>query len=210
MLDLMLDIETLGRGPGCVVTSVAVVPFNMNGSLMGEDELEDIALKDKFSFRSDLLIGEQMSMGFKVDPDTFSWWMKQKPEVRIEMWSGTTSLSEFHKLFADYFVAIKAYWGDYRLWATAPKLDFGCVSYLFTSQEVDYPVLFSAERCARTLRETAKLLHPKFKYTRGKALHNSEDDCERQIVDIQQAYSLLKDTPKEEEIKNENDLIGKI
>lgn len=194
MIDLMLDIETLGRGPGCVVTSVAIIPFNLNGS-----ELE----KEVKKFECYLHVGEQMADGYFVDPDTLQWWLKQDDKVRWKAWAGTTSRVQFQEELTAYIDYIKAEHTSYRIWATAPKLDLGCIHALF--RDMEYPILFSSERCMRTLRETVKMLYPgKYKPTKASALHDAEDDCIRQIKDIQQCYRILREPV--DEAKNCADL----
>lgn len=198
MIDLMCDIETLGKGSGYCVTAIAITPFNMNGQPLEFEGRDAEEQRVKSSFKMELHIGEQMALGYKVDFETLAWWMKQDAKIRKEMFSGMMKLDSFRKMFIEYFEYITKTYKTYRIWATAPKLDFGCIMGLFEGSELQYPILYSAERCARTLRETTKLLVPEFKLTKPEKLHDAEDDCKRQIADVQNAYFSLRSVVNKE------------
>jgi len=184
MIDLMLDIETIGKKPGVVVLDVAIVPFHINGKELTSEE------KKEFTFRCQLNAGEQIALGYHVDKDTLDWWSKQDPKVRLTTWSGVTMLAEFRKLLLDYIVQVEQTFKEYRIWDTA--FDKLAVEALF-EQEV-FPFFYRAKRCCRTLTDLAKLLFPKeFKLApAGKDLHDAEADCVRQIKDAVLAYKLLR------------------
>lgn len=62
MSHVMLDLETLGRGPGCVILSIGAVTFNPFGE----------GYKHEFTCNIEPEISKQL--GFTVDPDTVAWW----------------------------------------------------------------------------------------------------------------------------------------
>lgn len=179
----MLDIETLGRGPGCVVTSVAITPFHLKGA--------EVFPPDK-AFRCKLSISDQLVAGFKIDPETHKWWMQQDAKVRENEFSGVFSIDKFCIDLEAYIHMIVKQFGDYRIWATAPKLDFGCMHSLFQHSGVEWPILYSTERCMRTLREMTKQLYPSFRLPKGSANHCAADDTDLQIRHIQACYKQLK------------------
>jgi hypothetical protein len=178
MIDLMLDAESLGNIPGCVVTQVTIVPFNINGS-----EQEGCYIFDR-----KLHIGEQIAMGLEVDSDTLAWWMQQDAEVRKQVMTGTQEVRFFCKDLELYIAGVVASHKEYRIWSTSAKVDFGCVPVLFKRVQHPYPIYHRSERCARTFLEMTKLRHPKMKLPKGVTTHNAEDDCKRQIADLQCAY----------------------
>lgn len=179
----MLDIETLGRGPGCVVTSVAITPFHMNGTMIFPNKV----------FKCKLSISDQLIKGFTLEPETHEWWMQQDPKVRESEFSGITSPERFCDMLIDYINLVVAQFKTYRIWASAPKLDFGCMFSLFTATKRAWPIIFSSERCMRTYREMTKTLYPSFVLPKGAPNHCAEDDTNLQIKQIQACYTRLKE-----------------
>jgi hypothetical protein len=64
MINVMVDIETLGTEPGCVVLSIGAVAFDKEMGFV-EDFYEVINTVDSFS------------EGLTYDNDTLAWWKKQ-------------------------------------------------------------------------------------------------------------------------------------
>lgn len=182
----MLDIETLGRGPNCVVPQVAVVPFNLNGEPLEQDVI------DNFTFNCKLHIGDQLALGYTIDPETLAWWQQQKEAVRSDVFSGAYSISQFQGGFITYMKRVVDTFKTYNIWASAPKLDFGCLHSILVGPGLEYPILYSAERCLRTMKELVKTLYPQFKLPKGFNPHDAVEDCKRQIIDAQACYAYLK------------------
>lgn len=65
-INVMCDLETLGKAPGCKILSVGAVVFSVNG--LGQEFYME-ATRD---FQGTL----------SEDPDTLAWWATQDPEVR--------------------------------------------------------------------------------------------------------------------------------
>ena len=66
--DLMIDLETYGISPGCVILEIALVAFDRNSN----------RLPIGCSFFPD--VTQQQSMGFTIDNDTMRFWM-DNPEA---------------------------------------------------------------------------------------------------------------------------------
>lgn len=66
MMHCMLDLETLGTTPGCVILSIGAVVF---------DPYDGMQMGNKFHCNLDPL--EQIQAGLVVDPATEAWWSKQ-------------------------------------------------------------------------------------------------------------------------------------
>jgi hypothetical protein len=184
MIDYMLDIESLGNIPGCVVTQVSLVPFNINGKPFESEE--------QWIFNERLHIGEQIGLGLDVDVDTLKWWMQQDPAVRRHVMSGNMMLEEFFRRYTLHFKDTVATWKDYRVWSTSAKVDFGCVPVLFKRLDVPYPLYHRNERCARTLLEHTKLMFPEMKLPKVTVTHDAIEDCKKQILDVRLATNNTK------------------
>lgn len=75
MKRVMIDIETLGRNPGCVILSIGAVIFDEDGPSTHQD--------DSFYAVIDWL--ESIRLGFDVDNETKQWWDKQSPKAKQEV-----------------------------------------------------------------------------------------------------------------------------
>ncbi|POO54357.1 hypothetical protein CPJ18_02345 [Agrobacterium rosae] len=64
MLDLMIDIETLGTAPGSVILSVGAVTFNAETGEFGE------------GFYAAVEPQSAVDMGLTIDVSTLKWWME--------------------------------------------------------------------------------------------------------------------------------------
>ena len=70
-LDVMVDLEALGRRAGCKILSIGAVQFNADG--LGAQ------------FYTTVLIDEQH--GLHEDAETLAWWAKQSPEARAAVFT---------------------------------------------------------------------------------------------------------------------------
>ena len=76
-MDVMLDLETLGTRPDCVILTLGAVKFNPYTADMPGPGLY---------LRPD--VDEQISRGREVQEETVEWWLKQAEDVREEALSG--------------------------------------------------------------------------------------------------------------------------
>ena len=67
--NVMVDIETLGRKPGIIILSVALVEFDIKTGKI---------LK---TLEKNLSLAESLKKDFKIDSDTLKWWLKQDPTL---------------------------------------------------------------------------------------------------------------------------------
>jgi hypothetical protein len=109
--DLMVDLETYGTAPGCVILEVALVAFDRNSD-------RRIAYD---SFFPD--ITEQQSMGFTIDNETMKFWADNQ-----EAW--TNQLQAMREPVATVVGRINAFWNDHChvdktvVWAKGTPFDF--------------------------------------------------------------------------------------
>lgn len=189
MVDLMLDAESLGNIPGCVLCQYTIVPFNINGKPYdGPLQPLDIYLH----------IGQQIAEGYDVDTNTLAWWMTQPVNIRRVVFTGGVWINEFCDEVTCYYDRVVHEYKEYRLWSTSAKVDYGIPPVLFKRSDILYPVNHRAENCARTFVNMVKLNHPQMKGSKLKTTHHAIDDCRRQIDDLQIAYRHHIDKPSEE------------
>jgi hypothetical protein len=128
----MLDIETLGREPGCAIVSVGAVKFGPEG--LGE------------TFYRSVSLSSCDARGLDVDIETLEWWLDQSDAAREQL-SGGTQLPLVFQQFNEFY-------GDAdEVWANSPSFDCEIMEAAYAATPLDEPWEYDEERDHRTLRE---------------------------------------------------------
>jgi len=131
---VMIDLETLGREPGCVICSVGAAKF-------GEREVGE-------TFEASVDITSCQDFGLEIDAETLSWWLTQSSEARAQLVGGDG--------LADVLADLNRFIGDAdELWANSPSFDLAILEAAFESCGVSAPWEFYEERDFRTLKNLA-------------------------------------------------------
>ena len=163
--DLMVDLETLGRGPGCAVLSIGAVFFGPDG-LGAEFELF-------------VNTADSLERGLTKDPDTVAWWDRQSKEAQETLRKAETSP---HSL-ADALGAFSAFCMTHssqaklKFWGNGASFDNAIVAYCYRAAGMNQPWNFWNDMCYRTLK---KLASPAIAQASSGVLHNALDDAKRQ------------------------------
>jgi len=113
----MIDIETLGTKPDCVVLSIGAVLFDLNQKRIGEARLWPLNVKS------------QVQEGRKIDIDTVMWWLKQAPEAS-DHFSQDIALN-----VTESVLDFKAFIKDCTFfWAKSPSFDMVILSDLIAGK----------------------------------------------------------------------------
>jgi exodeoxyribonuclease VIII len=172
MLDLMVDLETLGRRPGCIVLSIGAVYFSAEG--LGEQYYTVISAKD------------QKDWGLHEDPDTLEWWEKQSPEARVvlEQARGPDAkpLANSLLLFDDWLNATtEGNANKVRPWGNGADFDNAILQALYHIKGGAAPWPFWNNRCFRTLKNIGAEFGIKAQKRQG-TYHNALDDARHQAL----------------------------
>ena len=76
MTDVMIDIETLGKGNDALILSIGAVEFNLRAGVLGSE----------FTQRID--VASSQGHGAKLDASTVVWWMQQSDTARKAIGNG--------------------------------------------------------------------------------------------------------------------------
>lgn len=133
-MNLMVDIETLGKKPGCAILSIAVVPF------MTDSDIEP--------FYERIHPTSCAVAGLTVDEDTWKWWHNQDAAVREEAFSGTTPLSTVLFLLSEYVGQFE----EAYMWGNGASFDIPILEAAYDGLKVSYPWKYYNARCYRTLK----------------------------------------------------------
>jgi len=160
MKDVMVDIETLGTTPGCVITQVAAVYFDRDTGEMGDQLLINIPIE------------QSMAAGFFVEGYTLKWWLGRGEQV--------TFLDETHDLkIRELLVKFNLFIGDaVNVWSHA-TFDMPILWAAFKKLSIPSKLHYTAARDIRTLADLAGGGRPKVEgYNKT---HNALDDCKYQV-----------------------------
>jgi hypothetical protein len=168
----MLDLETLGTRPGCVILTLGAVKF------------DPYSLQEPgpgIYFRVD--VDEQTALGREVQEDTLAWWISQADDIREEALGeqDRVSLDTLDRDLNRFLV------GANNIWAQGPLFDFAILENLYRQMGWPTPWQYWQIRDSRTLFGVHG--DPRVK---GKAgLHNALEDCVSQATAVQQIYNKL-------------------
>ena len=170
--DIMLDLETLGTRPGCVILTLGAVKF------------DPYSLKEPgpgIYFRVD--VDEQTALGREVQEDTMQWWLEQVEDVREEALGehDRVSLDTMYRDLNRFLVGVD------NIWAQGPLFDFAILEHLYRQMGWPTPWHYWQIRDSRTLFGVHG--DPRVKGKTG--LHNALEDCVSQATAVQQVYNKL-------------------
>lgn len=176
---IMLDLETLGTGPGCTVLSIGAVAFTIDGC--GSQFYKVV---DRQSCRD---------AGLTEDPSTLQWWGKPSEEARrvlAEASSGPEMLGRVAGMgkrgvplwraldaFADFVDSCGG--GVVQVWGNGADFDNAILGFCYRAAGRPLPWQFRNNRCYRTLRA----LTGNRKVHRHGTHHNALDDANTQAAE---------------------------
>jgi hypothetical protein len=172
MSDIMIDIETLGTRPGCVILTLGAVkfnPFSLDAPGPGLYVRPDV--------------DEQIAKGREVQEDTMLWWMQQAEDVREEALGedARITVEEMYRQLNRFLV------GSNNIWCQGPAFDMVIIENLYRQYGWPTPWQFWQIRDSRTLFGVHG--DPRVKGKVG--LHNALEDCVSQATAVQQVYNKL-------------------
>jgi exodeoxyribonuclease VIII len=164
MNHIMLDLETGGQKPGCIIFSIGAAQFDMKTGEIGKTFYINIDAEDCEKH------------GLKFDASTVTWWMKQSVEAREALNDCKVSLTVALNSFETWLEEINS--RDVQIWANAPSFDCAVLSAAYKAIGSKQPWFYWQERCVRTL--TA--FNPGIKKTIVNDLaHDALSDCIYQV-----------------------------
>jgi exodeoxyribonuclease VIII len=176
---VMIDLETLGRRPGCAIASIGAVDFDPAGG-------------DDFVAGEFYRAIDWQTSGLALEPETVAWWLGQPAEARIELCDPDHEAWEL----AAALRALASYLGegaddDLVLWCQGASFDFPILGGAYDHCGMERPWKYWQERCARTVRKLAgdALVFP----PRAEAdKHHALRDAAHQVRCVQAALKALR------------------
>lgn len=178
--NVMIDLETLGRRPGCAIASIGAVDFDPAGG----SEFVDVSWYRAIDWAGS---------GLALEGDTVSWWMQQKDEAVIELvfpGSEAWELPAALRSLAGYLDEGQD--EDLVLWCQGASFDFPILAAAYDYCGIARPWKYWQERCARTIRKIAGVSEP----DRAEAdKHHALRDAAHQVRCVQVALKALRGEP---------------
>lgn len=164
-MNVMLDLETWGRGPGCQIRSIGAVFFDKRG--LGAEFYANV---DCSGFPS-----------LTKDPGTEAWWSKQEEAAQAVL---LTDVRPMDKALAGFRNWWKINRGQ-QVWCNGATFDAPIMEKCFHAVDQDAPWAWWNVRCYRTLKELAKqrqLAEHPFEGTKHHALHDAKHQALNAIL----------------------------
>ena len=164
--DVMVDLETLGTGPGCAILSIGAVAFDPANDYIGA------------SFHVVVSTASCRALGLREEVGTVEWWAKQSEQARAvlaEAERDGVSVGEALEAFSAF---LRSHGGKPRVkvWGNGADFDNAILADLYRRTGREAPWQFWNSRCFRTL----KALAPGHEPERVGTHHNAVDDARHQ------------------------------
>lgn len=161
--DTMIDIESLGKKPGCVIMSIGAVKFNLGQGTIDREN----------TFHRVISIGDSTRHGFTIDGSTVAWWLGQPSEAQMAATRSPDTVATVLNEFTDWFGLCERPWGN------SASFDLSILGEYYDRLGFERPWHFWNEMCYRTISNLWAQSVPKVEKT-GVA-HNAVDDALHQI-----------------------------
>lgn len=173
--DVMIDLETLGQRPGCVILSIGAVAFDTDG--IGD------------SLYAVVNTGSCLDAGLTKDPETVAWWDRQNDQAKEVLKLAETSGSTLADCLGTLTEFLSRFDLDQvRVWGNGADFDNAILGACYHAVGLKTPWKFYNNRCYRTL----KSLRPTVKMERQGVYHNALDDAISQAKHAIKLMELIK------------------
>lgn len=166
MNNIMVDLETLGTVPGCVVLSIGAVAFDASGTYA--------------EFYQQIYTPSCTERFLTVNKATMKWWEAQTPEARRILHDCNDPLSsvDLPTALNQFTSFVEVHGDDVRVWGNGADFDNALLTVAYDVCGRKIPWKFYNSRCYRTLKEQ----FPDIKLERTGTYHNALDDARCQAV----------------------------
>jgi len=174
MLDLMIDLETLGITPDSAILTVGIAQFDIHSGEIGNTLYRVIDLKTSLDY------------GFKINADTLYWWLEQSDDARraLVQEHNRESIEQAMMSIRSFIVGCNNP-QHLRLWGNGPTFDNAMIRYTYEKVMLEtFPIPFWKDRCVRTV----KAFYPhnlwkkwQMENLRTGTFHNALDDAKYQV-----------------------------
>ena len=159
-MDVMLDLETMGKGPNAAIVAIGAVEMDFETGKLGREFYRVVDL------RTSVLDGGVM------DADTVMWWLDQSESARAALKQG----EELWKVLHHFAIWLEERPRSVKVWGNGAEFDNVILSQAYKHVEKETPWKYYNNRCYRTVKN----LFPKIELERTGTHHNALDDAKSQ------------------------------
>lgn len=163
MLDVMLDLETMGKGPMAAIVAIGAVEFDLDAGEIGE------------RFYRVVDLDSAVQAGGVIDAETVMWWLKQSDDARHALTAGGEPIGRVLLQFSEWMHG-RGEFKQVRMWGNGAAFDNVILASAYRNLCTQAPWVHWNDRCYRT----AKALHRGVKLQRIGTHHHAADDAESQ------------------------------
>lgn len=171
MMNLMIDIETLGTKPGCAILSIAAVPFG--------PDADDLIPAYYHKIDRDSCT----EVGLIADPITLAWWQKQNIAAYAEAFSGKEHIHSALDSLTEYCKQ----WEKIRVWGNGASFDVPLLEAAYAACNMKEPWHYTNSMCYRTMKN----LFPSVPYLRPTTAHNALSDATAQAAHLNRIFHFM-------------------
>lgn len=171
MLDVMLDLETMGNGPDAAIVAIGAVGMDLVNGSLGQEFYETINLESS------------VAAGGKMDAATVLWWMQQSEEARVELAGGDVAGGVLFRFWS--FLSENSDSETLRVWGNGADFDNVIMAATFSRHDFTTPWQYRNNRCFRTVRK----LFPDVPFDRSGTKHRAIDDARNQALHLIKIFS---------------------
>lgn len=172
-MDIMLDLETWGTGPGCAIRSIGACVFDPITGLIGK------------TFYVNVSTQSCLDVGLKAEAGTVDWWSKQSHEAQAALEVNPVPIGTALQALTNFLNQLGP--EEKFMWAQGSAFDFPVIEYAMKA--VYHPIPWKFWNVFDT--RTAYRLYgfdPK-KVKRSGTYHNALDDCLHQVKCLHAAWA---------------------
>jgi hypothetical protein len=171
MNNVMLDLETLGTSPGCIILSIGAVFFDKTG--LGQEFYQTIDVQSS------------IDAGLTMSGGTFKWWMGQPGPARKALFEDPVKVRVALAYFS-HWLEEHCDTKTVKVWGNGSDFDNTILSAACEKMGLETPWKFWNNRCYRTVCD---VLNDKQRKQEG-VHHHALDDAKSQAQHLRGLLTL--------------------
>jgi hypothetical protein len=172
MKNIMVDLETLGKGSDAVIVAIGAVAFDETG--LGS------------TFYTNVDPQSCVDVGMKIDAGTVMWWMGQSDAARKALATKGRLITDALNDFAEFIGNCAG--AQAEVWGNGATFDNVILANAYTLAGVGRPWGYRNDRCYRTMHA----MYPKIVTENVGTAHNALDDAIYQARVMSQILAHIK------------------
>lgn len=150
MIDVVLDLETMGRGHHAAIIEIGAVAFDRS-------TLELIPAENGGEFSALITLDSVVKTGGTLTPDTIMWWMQQSDAARSRFADAVMPHNQALWRFKNWLSLLASGCAGIDgtlngIWGNGAVFDNVILASAFEREGIPVPWTYKQDRCYRTMR----------------------------------------------------------